>query len=254
MCDETPAAEGASRREVLRGAAGLAALAGLGGVLLDASPAEAAPYAPLLTRTPRIRPRSAWAGSVCPVRGRLYTEAPGNVRFLLVHHTEKPGNGYTATQVPGLLRGMYRFHTGPEKRWPDLAYNFLVDRYGRIWEGRAGSLARPVMPSATGGSQGFSQLACYLGNHSTVAPTPKAEASMISLLAWLANRYALDTRPGATTSFVSRGSSRWPRGTTVRTRTIEGHRAMSVPTTCPGAAAYRQVRESYPRAVTALRT
>ncbi len=55
-------------------------------------------------------------------------------------------------------------HTGPDKGWPDIAYNFMVDRFGQIFEARAGSLAGPVAGSATGGNQGFSQLCCFLGH------------------------------------------------------------------------------------------
>ncbi|HEU0104361.1 MAG TPA: N-acetylmuramoyl-L-alanine amidase [Mycobacteriales bacterium] len=224
-----------------------------GGVAV-AAPAPALADGPdpaLLTAYPVIRPRVDWAAGSCPVRGPLPAELPGDVLFLLVHHTAEPGNDYAADAVPGLLRGMYAFHTGPDKGWPDLAYNFVVDRYGGIWEARAGSRAAPVVPSATGGTQGFDQLGCFLGNHATEPPTPQAQASMISLLAWLSRRYGVDPTPGSTATFASRGSNRWPAGTPVTTPTIEGHRAMSL-TTCPGDAAYPQVRGLFPAAVTQL--
>lgn len=241
-----------SRRSVLKGVGVALGGSGLGAVGLGTAAAWAdGPDPALLTREPVVQPRAAWAGSSCPVRGALPAEAAGDVRFLLVHHTADPGNDYTAAQVPALLRGMYGYHVGSQKQWADLAYNFLVDRYGRIWEGRAGSLGAPVIPAATGGAQGYAQLGCFLGDHSTVPPTPQAQASMISLLAWLARRYGVDTSPGATTSFVSRGSNRWPAGTPVRTRTLEGHRSMSL-TTCPGDAAYALVLDAFPAAVTRL--
>ena len=251
--------DGLSRRGVLKGLGlsglGLATLTsglGLAALGLDVrSATAAAPDPALLTLTPRIRPRSSWAGSSCPARGRLAVEAPGDVRFLLVHHTVTPGNDYAEEQVPDLLRGMYRYHVGPDKGWADLAYNFLVDRYGGIWEGRAGSLHRPVLPGATGGSQGFAQLGCFLGDHSRTQPTARAQASMISLLAWLSRKYGVDTRPDATTTFVSRGSNRWAAGTPVTTRTIEGHRSMSL-TACPGDAAYPLVLGAFPRGVRRL--
>jgi hypothetical protein len=181
----------------------------------------------------------------------LQQERPGDTRFLLVHHTAS-ANDYDPDDVPGLLRGFYRFHTGPDRRWPDVAYNFLVDRYGVVWEGRTGSLTGPVMADATGGSQGFAQLCCFVGNHQVEAPTREAQSSMTALLAALADTYAIETAPGATTTFVSRGSNRWPAGTTVTTTTIAGHRDMSL-TTCPGDAAYELVRDVFPAAVTALR-
>ena len=50
---------------------------------------------------------------------------------------------------------------------------------------------------------------------------------MVALLAALADRYAIPTAPGTTTTFVSRGSNRWPAGTEVTAATISGHRDMS---------------------------
>lgn len=118
------------------------------------------------------------------------------MRFLLVHHTASR-NGYRQQDVPALLRGFFSFHTGPDKVWPDLAYNFLVDEHGGVWDRRAGSLAGPVRPSATGGSQGFAVLGCYIGDLAVAAPRPPARASMLRLLAWLADTYGIDTAPGA---------------------------------------------------------
>jgi hypothetical protein len=196
-----------------------------------------------------VRPRAEWAGGL-PVPAPLEQEAPGDVRFLIVHHTAST-NRYAAGDVPAQIRGFHSFHTGPEKGWPDVAYNFFVDRYGGAWEGRAGSLAGPVMPDATGGSQGFAQICCFIGDHTAEPPTPEAQRSMILLLAGLAERYGVDPAPGATTTFVSRGSNRWPAGASVPTSTIAGHRDMSM-TTCPGDAAYPLVKDAFPIEVTAV--
>jgi len=184
---------------------------------------------------PEIVPRSVWGGDL-PVLGSLESEAPGDVRFLLVHHTvtsnsDSPSESFTT------LRKIYGMHTSPDKGWPDIAYNFLIDRFGVIHEGRAGSLQSPIKGSATGGSQGFAQLCCFLGDHQVQAPTEEAQSSMVALLAWLASKYDIPMSEGSTATFVSRGSNRWPAGKTVTTPTISGHRDMSS-TACPGDAAY----------------
>jgi N-acetylmuramoyl-L-alanine amidase-like protein len=216
----------------------------------------AAPFlAPWLSRrasagvtAPAIHPRSDWGGDL-PPKGSLEPERPEDVRFLLVHHSVSV-NDYPAEAVPEELRSFYRLHTAPEKGWADIAYNFLVDRFGGIWEGRAGSIEAPVKGDATGGSQGFALLCCFIGDHRTVAPSAEAQASMVLLLAWLAERYNIDPRTGATASFVSRGSNRWPAGAPVTTTTIAGHRDMSK-TACPGDAAYHLVRNDFPTRVAA---
>lgn len=195
-----------------------------------------------------IQSRDAW-GSDLPPQGPMGDE---DVRFLLVHHTATDTN-HGASDVVRILRGIYAFHTGPDKGWPDVCYNFLIDRFGGVWEGRAGSLSRAVVADATGGSQGFAQLVCLIGDFTSVLPTAEAQASLVRTLAWLADRYAIDTSPGAMTSFVSRGSNRWPRGTTVTTKTIAGHRDMSA-TACPGDRFYPVVRDQLQSLVTSVRT
>lgn len=234
---------GLSRRHfVVAGATGLASMAAFG------SRSSASPMSPGVVHQPEILPRNMWAQGRAP-KGEIPAEEP---RFLLVHHTAEPGNGYAAADVPGLLQGIFDYHTGSAKGWPDVAYNFFIDRDGRIWEGRQGSLAGPVRGSATGGNQGWSQLCCFLGNFEAELPSEAAQRSMVTLLAWLADRYAIDTSPGATVTLESLGSNRWPAGETITTPTIAGHRDMSM-TTCPGDAAYAWVTGALPEAVNALR-
>ena len=232
MCDDRDAdPRRLGRRTVLR--AGLALGTSLPLLPVLDEPASAAPPAENLAGI-GVHRRDEWADGR-PATGPLHIEADGDVRFLLVHHSAS-SNAYGAAEVPGLIRGFYAAHTGG-RGWPDVAYNFFVDRYGEIWEGRTGSLAAPVIGDATGGNQGFSQLCCLIGDHRTEPPTAAASDSLSNLLAALADRYGIDTAPGATTTFISRGSNRWAEGRTVTTSTIAGHRDMSR-TECPGDACY----------------
>ena len=163
------------------------------------------------------------------------------MRFLLVHHTATPDA--PPERTVGQLQAFYRHHTG-EKGWPDIAYNFLVDSGGQIWEGRQGSLAGPVRGDATGGSQGHAILCCFIGDFTGHEPTGPAVDAMTQLLAWLAERYRIDLTPGREVTFTSRGSNRWPAGSTVTTAPIAGHRDMSQ-TTCPGDAAYALIERRF---------
>lgn len=185
-------------------------------------------------RAPQVRPRSDW-GADLPPTGVLRAEE--DVRFLLVHHTATPN--LPASAAVDQLRSFYRHHTGT-KGWPDLAYNFLVDAGGQVWEGRQGSLAGPVRGDATGGSQGHAELCCFIGDLSSTRPTSAAVTAMTGLLAWLAERDGIDLGAGYTVRFTSRGSDRWPAGSTVTTVPVAGHRDMSL-TTCPGDVGYALV-------------
>jgi hypothetical protein len=108
------------------------------------------------------------------------------------------------------------------------------------------------MADATGGSQGFAQLVCLLGNFVDDEPSAEMLSSLEQVLAWLGGRYSIDTSTGATTSFLSRGSNRWPVGENVTVRTISGHRDVSQ-TACPGDRMYRRLEAEVPVAVARLR-
>lgn len=175
-----------------------------------------------------INPRDAW-GADLPPKGPLDVE---DVRFMIVHHSAS-GTGHSAADVPGILRRFYSFHTGPGRGWNDIAYNFLIDSGGGVWEGRQGSLDGAVAGDATGGNQGYSQLVCLIGDFEVSRPTEASLESLTAVLAWLAERHQVSTGPGSEVAFASRGSNRWPDGTEVRTSPITGHRSMSR-TACPG--------------------
>ena len=72
-----------------------------------------------------------------------------------------------------VIRQTYAFHTGPDKRWPDICYHFMISPDGAVWETRSGSLAGPVVADATGGNQGYAQLVCMIGDFTGTAPTPR---------------------------------------------------------------------------------
>ncbi len=115
-----------------------------------------------------------------------------------------------------------------------------------MFEARAGSLGGAVVADATGGSQGFAQLVCLLGDFTNTMPSNEAITSLTRVLAWLADRHGVATTPGSIVSFISRGSNKWPAGTEVTAATISGHRDMSE-TTCPGDTFYPFVRDALSR-------
>ncbi|MDQ2648956.1 MAG: N-acetylmuramoyl-L-alanine amidase [Actinomycetota bacterium] len=184
-----------------------------------------------------ITPRSSWGGDLLPTRP--IPDEP-DVRVLLVHHSVN-SNSYAQSAVPGMLRSIYSFHTG-DKGWPDVAYNFFVDRFGGVWEGRTGSLAGPKAGDATGGNQGYSQLCCFLGDHSAAAPSEAAQEAMGRLLGWLAGRHGVDLSDGARARFTSRGSNKFAAGAAIDVPTVAGHRDVTQ-TACPGNAAYALVTD-----------
>ena len=75
----------------------------------------------------------------------LAVDALGADSCLVIHNTEEFGER--------LHRAVQRFHMDT-KGWSDIAYNFLVDRFGRLWVGRAGGAAAARRATAFLGLRG----------------------------------------------------------------------------------------------------
>ncbi len=155
------------------------------------------------------------------------------IKQVHVHHTAT-GNDYRRRDVPRLIRGMYRYHTHTLK-WSDLGYNFLVDRFGRAWEGRAGGVAKPVRGAHTLGFNATSVGIAVIGTYTDVTPRPAVLTTLVKLAAWKLDRFKRD--PLATIRVRSQGSDLFRRGEAVRLPVIDGHRDTNA-TECPGQVLY----------------
>jgi hypothetical protein len=185
---------------------------------------------------PELRLRRDWGA-----RRRWRSGDPSynnTIRQVHVHHTVN-SNSYSRADVPGLIRGMYRYHT-KNLGWSDLGYNFLVDRFGRIWVGRAGGARRPVRGAHTLGFNGTSVGVSVIGNFETTKPNRKVVRSVAALAAWKLDRYGRN--PRGRTRITSEGSDNYPAGRRVRLPVIDGHRDTN-DTACPG----RYLYEALPR-------
>lgn len=106
-----------------------------------------------------------------------------------IHHTVN-SNAYEKWQSDDLVRGILAYHT-QSNGWCDLGYNFLVDRYGQIFQGRRGSMERPVWGAHAGHtwvneqSTGIS----LIGNFENTAPTPAMKRAAVALASWRLDAY-----------------------------------------------------------------
>ena len=88
----------------------------------------------------RSSPAAQW-GADESIRGSA-PKYNATIKAGFVHHTAG-ANGYSEAEVPKILRGIYAYHV-KGNGWSDIGYNFLVDRFGRLWEGRYGGMTRAV--------------------------------------------------------------------------------------------------------------
>jgi len=178
---------------------------------------------------PSILARSAW-GARPP---RQHPSTTADLKLAIVHHSVN-GNTYSAGQVPQLLRSIQAYHQDVNG-WQDIAYNFVVDRFGRVWEGRAGGTTNVVVG---GHSQGFNTGAVgvvVLGDFRTVTVPGASVEAVAQVIAWKFALHRVD--PSSTVPFTSAGSAKHPAGTTVTLPRIIAHRDVQA-TDCPGAQLY----------------
>lgn len=187
-----------------------------------------------VTARPRIVSRAGW-GADESLRERAFAYT-GPVRAVFVHHTGT-GNSYTCAQVPAIIRGIYRYHVRSEG-WRDIGYNFLIDKCGTIYEGRAGGVTRSVLGAHTLGFNTDTTGIAVLGTYSKINPATAAVHALEHLSAWKLSLTHVDAN--TTTTLVSRGSNKYRAGLRVRFATISGHRD-AFTSECPGTKLYRQL-------------
>ncbi|MEU6078905.1 peptidoglycan recognition protein [Streptomyces sp. NPDC047108] len=186
---------------------------------------------PYIGPRPGIVTRAGWgADEKLREREFLYTKT---VKAAFVHHSAT-GNNYTCKQVPAILRSIYRFHV-KSSGWRDFGYNFVVDKCGTIYEGRAGGVARPVMGAHTLGFNTNTMGIAVLGTYSGSTPPVAALNGVSKLTAWKLGLFGANPRGKVT--LVSGGSNKYKKGAAVSMNVISGHRDGFV-TECPGAKLY----------------
>jgi N-acetylmuramoyl-L-alanine amidase len=184
--------------------------------------------------SPPILSRSTWGANEA-IRRAPPSYAP-SVQFALVHHTAGT-NSYTESQSSAIVRGIEVYHV-QGNGWNDIGYNFLVDKYGQVFEGRYGGVDRNVIGAHAEGFNTGSVGVAMLGTYGSTAPPVVARNALANLLAWRLDLAHVD--PKSTLTWVSGGNARFAPGVPVILRAVSGHRDTGF-TTCPGAALYAQL-------------
>ncbi|MFI5625400.1 N-acetylmuramoyl-L-alanine amidase [Nocardioides sp. NPDC051685] len=187
----------------------------------EAATLSAAAYTP----KPSIYSRRQWGAdeSVRESGPPDYNEVRGG----FVHHTVNT-NSYTRDQVPGIIRSIYLYHV-QSRGWRDIGYNFLIDKFGRIWEGRYGGVDRPVVGAHTSGYNSYSFGASAIGNFDNVAPSTELVNAFGTLFAWKLSLHGVRGDKGSTRM-----------GDHTFSHAIMGHRDAGS-TACPGRYLYAKL-------------
>jgi len=186
---------------------------------------------------PPIIARRAWTHG-----GFLPSQKPGygQIKLAFVHHTQT-ANGYGRGQSPAMILSIAHYHRDV-LGWHDVGYNFLVDRFGQIFEGRAGGIDEAVVGAQAGGYNLVSTGVGTLGSFQASAPPAPALRAIAHLLAWKLSLHGVPALGETTVQVSAAGASfsRYPAGAPVTLDRISGHRDGDS-TDCPGNAFYHRL-------------
>ncbi|HEY3535026.1 MAG TPA: FG-GAP-like repeat-containing protein [Pedococcus sp.] len=185
--------------------------------------------------TPTIITRRQW-GADESLRGPATYNS--TVKAVVIHHTAS-SNDYTAATAAAQIRGIYAYDT-QGLGWSDIAYNFLVDKFGRIYEGRAGSISSAVRGAHAMGFNTDTMGVAALGNYETAAAPAVMVDALAKVAGWKLSQYGVD--PQGTTTLTSAGGTgtKYSAGTRVSLPAVNAHQNTSY-TLCPGRYLYPQM-------------
>ena len=171
---------------------------------------------------PPIILRSSWGA-----KGNSGCDSPiygATTRGAVIHHTAG-SNSYTKSDSASIVRATQAYHMN-SRGWCDIGYNFLIDKYGQIFEGRAGGIDKPVRAAHSGNGPVNEETmgVSLMGTFTSVEPSSAMKSAATDLVAWRFSRYGIPAK--GTYSLGGKTLNR-----------IAGHRNV-VSTECPGTKAY----------------
>lgn len=146
---------------------------------------------------------------------------PESVEKIIIHHTATTSNLDNPTQA---IRDIYHYHAAT-RGWGDIGYNYIVDKDGKIYEGRYGGESVIGAHSGPGnhGSIGIAVLGNYEDN-------PIAEKAVVGLSRFISKKAKIhEIEPNGSSDF--RGKVR---------PNVFAHRDI-MDTTCPGQQLYDKI-------------
>jgi hypothetical protein len=183
---------------------------------------------------PRMVTRSGWGADEAIVQGP--PEYTGPIQVVFVHHTAT-GNDYDCRDSARIVRGIQAYQVRT-KGWDDIGYNFLVDKCGTVFEGRAGGVGRSVLGAHTLGFNTDASAIAVIGTYNSVGVPAAVRTAIATLAAYKLGAYG--NAPNGRVLLTSGGSDRFPAGTRVTLNRIAGHRDTGR-TECPGTDLYAQL-------------
>ncbi|WP_430789944.1 N-acetylmuramoyl-L-alanine amidase [Actinoplanes sp. G11-F43] len=194
---------------------------------------SASTTAPIAARFPSYVTRAGWSADETIVK-RDEIVIADTVQVVWLHHTAhaKTGaNDYSCAAASTIIRAIQTYDIESDG-FSDIGYNYLVDKCGRLYEGRAGGVDKAVVPAAVKGfNTGYASIA-VIGDYMTAASTAAVEAVVAQVAAARLGRYGFDPASQVTLKAVI-DNDRFKTGDTFTVPRLAGHRDADA-TLCPG--------------------
>jgi N-acetylmuramoyl-L-alanine amidase len=186
---------------------------------------------------PAFVSRRAWGASKC--RPRAAPEY-GAVKAVHVHHTVSL-NDYAPEEGPAIVLSVCRYHRN-SNGWNDIGYNALVDKYGVLYEGRAGGLDQAVVGAQAQGFNDETAGIASIGDHTSVEATPETLSALAAYIRWKLGVHGQPLSGPVTLRSDGGPATKYPAGARVTLERVIGHRDTGR-TACPGELLYAQLDE-----------
>jgi hypothetical protein len=184
---------------------------------------------------PAIVPRAQWGADSCRPR---VTPGYGEVLGAVVHHTDST-NSYSQAEAASVVLGICRYHRN-SKGWNDIGYNLLIDRFGTVYEGRAGGADKAVIGAHSQGYNSQTAGIALIGGFMSSAPPEATIDALKRTLEWKLGLAGITRNERVALISTGGASNKYNWGRTVFTRPIAGHRDLDT-TSCPGNVLYAKL-------------
>ena len=157
----------------------------------DAGAGEAGRATPAAASAPvqGLIGRRHWRAA--PANARNMTPASGRWSWITVHHSVSASSSNSLSASLETVRGIQREHMNRTKPYGDIGYHFLIDRAGRIIEGRK---LRWQGAHAGGVNNRGNVGICLIGNFEVEEPTRAAVSALERLVFELQNELGIPRR------------------------------------------------------------
>ncbi len=206
--------------------------------LVTVAPGETPTLTQAAIAQPNIISRAQWGARAYGGSGCGAAPTNGTFKGTIVHHTAG-SNNYSAAQSAGIVRAAQAYHMDGQK-WCDIGYNFLIDRYGQIFEGRAGGITNTPYGAHSGNSDVNASTTgvSLMGEFTSEVPPEAMKNAVVQLVAWRHSLFNVPAKGGYSNGGV------W-------IQRIDGHRSVKA-TACPGQQVFNWLPEMRDRVESAM--